>query len=82
MWEQNSGYQQGEGRGKGQYRSRELRDINYYAQNKLQLYIIQHRENNQYSRIIINGAYALKIVNHYIVTYIMLYINYTSLKYI
>ena len=33
-WEQTSGYQWGEGRGKGQDKGRGLRGTNYYVQNK------------------------------------------------
>ena len=54
--EQTSGYQQGEGGGEGQDRGRGLRGTNYYVLiNKVQGYIIQHREYSQYFIITLNG---------------------------
>ena len=48
--EQTSGYQWGGGKtGMG------LRGTNYHVQNKLQGYIVQHREYSQYFIITING---------------------------
>ena len=35
--------------------------------NKLQGYIVQHREYSQYFIVTINGAELLKIVDHYVV---------------
>ena len=49
--------------------------------NKLQGYIIQHREYSQYFIITINRVQPLKIVNHYVVHLkLTLYINCTSIK--
>ena len=55
--EQTSGYQWGEGQGKVQYRHRELRvQTTMCNKNKLQRYIVQHREYGQYFIITINGV--------------------------
>ena len=50
--------------------------------NKLQGYIIQHREYNQYFIITRNGIQTLNVVNHYVshLKHIMLYVNYSSKK--
>ena len=56
------------GRGKGGlHRGRGLRGTNYYAQNKLQGYIVQHGEYSQYFIITLNGVLAIKILNRYVV---------------
>ena len=44
------------GRGKEQYRGRELRGTNDYVQNKVQGYILQNREHSQYFIITTNRA--------------------------
>ena len=53
--EQISGSQWGEERAKGQDRGRGGRGINYKI-NKLQGYIVQHRERSQYFMIPLNGV--------------------------
>ena len=40
----------------GEPRGCELRSTDYYVSNKLQGYIVQHREYCQYFMIIINGV--------------------------
>jgi len=52
--EQTSDYQQGEGSRKGQYRGSRLKGSNYQILNKLQRYIVQHKEYSQHF-ITING---------------------------
>ena len=63
-----SGYQWGERRMKGQNRGEdsEVQTIRCEI-NKLQGYIVQHREYSQYFIVTINGAELLKIVDHYVV---------------
>ena len=53
-----------------------------YKINKLQGYIVQHREYSRNFIITINGIYSLKIVNHYVVhlKHTIFYIKYTSIK--
>ena len=46
-------------KGVGQYRDRGLKGTNYYIQNKLYRYIVQHREYSQYFIITINGVQTL-----------------------
>ena len=54
--EQTSDYQSGEGQGEGQDRVGEQEvQTTVYEINKLQGYIIQHREYNQYLIITVNG---------------------------
>ena len=50
-----------------------------YKINKLQGYIVQHREYSQYFIITINGVQPLKVVYHYVVWKLILYINYASI---
>ena len=50
-----------EQKGEGQYMGRRLRSINYYVQNRLQGYTVQHRDYNEHFIIMINGAEHLKL---------------------
>ena len=50
---QSSTYQWVEGSGERQYKGR---GFNYYVQNKLKGYIVQHKECSKYFRITINGV--------------------------
>ena len=63
--EQTRGYQWGEGSGRCHI-GIEVQDT-VDKIDKLQSYIIQHREQNQYFMVTRNGVYPLKIVNHCIV---------------
>ena len=51
----------------GRRKFRESRSARYQVQNKLQGYVVQHKEYNQYFIITVNEVKPLKIVNHYIV---------------
>ena len=59
--EQTSGYQWGEGRGEGQDKDRGLKvHTTMYKINKLQEYIVQHREYSQYCIITLKGVQSIK----------------------
>ena len=54
---QTSAYQWGEGKRAGQDRGKGLKGTNYYCKiNKLQRYIVHHREYSQHFIITINGV--------------------------
>ena len=54
--EQTSGYQWGKEAREGQDRGRGVRGTTMYKINKLQGYIVQHREYSQYFIITLNGV--------------------------
>ena len=56
--EKTSCYQWGEGRGRGKVGvgDKEVQTTTYYKINKLQGYVVQHREYSQYFIITINGV--------------------------
>ena len=53
-----------------------------YKTDKLQGYVVQHREYSKYFIITINGIKNLKTVNYYVIhlKHTLLYINYISIK--
>ena len=53
-----------------------------YKTDKVQGYIVKHKEYSQYFVITINGIQILKIVNHYVVQlkHILMYISCISMK--
>ena len=65
--EKTSVYQWRKGRDESQCMSGKFRGIKYSVWNKLQGYIVQCGEYNQYFIININGVQPLKIMNHYTV---------------